>query len=227
MSPSLLLKTLDFPPLTWVVQGFDMDLDPSHSPMDYLQRYLSAFSQTGDRTLDTLFTKGISCYALRTPTDLNLLRELYGSKVLAADAELFGRLHPGYISELDILQKGVFGNLTAKGGGKLTGSAIATLLPLLVHYVNEDFPLHAERKLRDVLMDIIVDGAFSGGVEYFKKCMHETSLIDSVVSSKRGRKPGRLASDMVSMSDLANSALTVEELEAVMKCAGKTSLFHN
>lgn len=77
----LLLKMLDFPPLTWVVQGFDMDLS-SQAPMDHLHRYLEALSHTGDRTLDTLFTHGISCHTMRTPTDLNKLREQVTIKLL-------------------------------------------------------------------------------------------------------------------------------------------------
>jgi hypothetical protein len=77
----LLLKMLDFPPLTWVVQGFDMDLS-SQAPMDHLHRYLEALAHTGDRTLDTLFTQGISCHTMRTPTDLNKLREQVTIKLL-------------------------------------------------------------------------------------------------------------------------------------------------
>ncbi|KAH7283299.1 hypothetical protein KP509_35G070400 [Ceratopteris richardii] len=219
LDPSLLLKTLDFPPLTWVVQGFDMDLDSSHTPMDYLRRYLSAFAHTGDRTLDTLFSAGIFCYSLRTPTDMNMLREQYGSKILAADEELYPKLHPGYISDLNKLRLGIFENLTSKGGGKLTGKAIAAMLPLLVHYVNEDFPLQADRKLKDVLMDLVVEGAFAGGVEYFKKCIHEVSMIDSVVTSQREKRTLADGSELASMSQLAASALTSEELEAVMNAA--------
>lgn len=216
MDPSLLLKTLDFPSLTWVVQGFDIDLESSHTPMDYLQRYLSAFSHTGDRTLDTLFTAGISCCSLRTPTDLNLLHEQYGGKLLAAADELYPRLHPGYVSDLDKLRSGVFGNLTSKGGGKLTGKAIAAMLRLLVHYVNEDFPLQADRKLRDVLADIVVEGAFAGGVEYFQKRLHEVSSLDAVSIPQGGRMPVGRANGLASMSHLATTALTTEELEAVM-----------
>lgn len=219
MDPSLLLKTLDFPPLTWVVQGFDIDLQTSHTPMDYLQRYLAAYAHTGDRTLDTLFTRGISCYALRTPADVNLLREQYGSKILAADEELYTTLHPGYLADMDKLRNGIFGNLTSKGHGKLTGKAIAALLPLLVYYVNEDFPLHADRKLRDVLVDIIVDGAFAGGVEYFQKCMHDVSIIDAVVLARRGKQSIFDGKDMAAISGLATSALTAEELETVMTSA--------
>lgn len=74
IDPFLLLKTLDFPPLTWVVQGFDMDLY-LETPFDHLQRYLEAHKHTGDRTLDTLFSQGINCITIRTPTDLNNLRE--------------------------------------------------------------------------------------------------------------------------------------------------------
>lgn len=74
IDPFLLLKTLDFPPLTWVVQGFDMEVS-AHSPMDHLQRYLEAHAHSGDRTIDTLFTQGITCQTMRTPTDLNKLRE--------------------------------------------------------------------------------------------------------------------------------------------------------
>ncbi len=77
----LLLKMLDFPPLTWVVQGFDMDLS-SQAPMDHLHRYLEALAHSGDRTLDTLFTQGISCHTIRTPTDLNKLREQVTIKLL-------------------------------------------------------------------------------------------------------------------------------------------------
>eukprot|EP00249_Psilotum_nudum_P019648 c27358_g1_i1 orf=30-3086(+) len=216
---SLLLKTLDFPPLTWLVQGFDINLQPSEGPMNHLQRYLLAHAHTGDRTLDTLFTKGISCYTLRTPADLNFLREKYGGKGLAADEELYNVLHPSYLSDVEKLRTGVFGNLTAKGNGRLTGRTFATVLPLLIHYVNEDFPLHAERKLRDLLVDIIVDGAFAGGVEYFQKCMQDVAMKDAVIGARTGKKSVEHIKPMEAMPVLAASALTSDELELLMASA--------
>lgn len=173
MDPFLILKTLDFPPLTWVVQGFDMDIH-AHKPMEYLHKYLEAHAHSGDLTIDTLFTQGISCVPMRTPTDLNKLREEVGGVGLAAHAELYSYLHPGYLADAKRLRTAVFGKLKAKGG--FSGSTLAGVLPLLVHYVNEDFPLNTERKMRDVLTDIVIDGAFSGGVQYFQMLMQNPKL---------------------------------------------------
>ncbi|KAJ7542416.1 hypothetical protein O6H91_10G105500 [Diphasiastrum complanatum] len=226
VNPFLLLKTLDFPPLTWVVQGFDLDLQPAYNPMDYLQKYLLALAHTGDRTLDMLFTQGIRCYTLRTPADLNALRLQYGGQGLAADKELYSDLHPSYLSDLERLRQGVLGNLTAKGDGNLTGRNLARLIPLLVHYLNEDFPLNADRKLRDVVMDIMVDGAFSGGVQYFQLCMQSLSK-GSVLPSAKGRdtfghrdanKP-EFSNIQGKLSGLVASALTSEQLERVIASA--------
>uniref|UniRef100_A0A388K243 Reverse transcriptase domain-containing protein n=1 Tax=Chara braunii TaxID=69332 RepID=A0A388K243_CHABU len=178
----VLLKTLDFPQLTWVVQGFDMDVESSQSPMDYLRRYIQALARSGDLSIDTLFNKGISCYPLRTPADVNLLREKWGSSGLGAEFELFPYLHPGYKADLAQLQNAVFGNLTAKGEGSLTGQSLAKVLPLLVHYVGEDFPLNAERKVKEVMIDIMLEGAFSGAVQYF-----QTRVSDAL---KKGWKEG-------------------------------------
>lgn len=223
MDTSLLLKTLDFPPLTWVVQGFDIDLQPSEAPMHYLQRYIDAQEHAGDRTLETLFSHGISCYTLRTPADLNNLRERYGNKALAAEDELFYSLHPKYLMDVENLRTAVFGNLTAKGGQKLTGKRLAKLLPLLVHYVNEDFPLSADRKLRDVLVDVIIDGAFAGGVQYFEKEMQ------SVFSRpKNSNLSGRvLSSDseyLEALSASAMSAVTSQEFNEIIAAAEKQAI---
>ncbi|GLJ04736.1 hypothetical protein SUGI_0002260 [Cryptomeria japonica] len=211
----LLLKTLDFPSLTWVVQGFDIDLEPSEAPMHHLQRYIAAQGHAGDRTLDTLFSHGISCYTLRTPADLNLLRERYGSKGLAAEEELIYTLHPKYLLDIENLRMAVFGNLTAKGGKKLTGKIVAKLLPLLVHYVNEDFPLSADRKLRDVLVDIIIDGAFAGGVRYFEKEMQSV-----FPTSDRLKLPtmdlSSAPKNLEALSTLASSALTIQEVNQLL-----------
>jgi len=43
------------------------------------------------------------------------------------------------------------------------------IVTLLVHHVNGDFSLSAYRKLRDVLIGFIIDGAFVGGMHYFEK----------------------------------------------------------
>eukprot|EP01018_Ginkgo_biloba_P021311 Gb_13015 [translate_table: standard] len=215
---SLLLKTLDFPPLTWVVQGFDIDLQPSEAPLYHLQRYIAAHAHRGDRTLDTLFTHGISCYTLRTPADLNNLRERYGNKGLAAEEELFYNLHPKYLQDIENLRTAVFGNLTAKGGEKLTGKRVARLLPILVHYVNKDFPLSADRKLSDVLVDIIIDGAFSGGVQYFEKEMKAAFPQPEKVKFSR-RNLSSAPENLESLSALAMSALTTHELNEILAAA--------
>ncbi|KAG6544110.1 hypothetical protein Mapa_014422 [Marchantia paleacea] len=228
VDPSLLLKTLDFPPLTWVVQGFDIGLLSSQTPMDHLQRYLAAHAHTGDRTLDTLFTQGIKCHTLRTPTDLNLLREVVGEEGLAADEELYPYLHPGYLSDVDQLRATIFGNLTSKGD--FSGKGLAGVLPLLVHYVNEDFPLNADRKLRDVLVDVVVDSAFSGGVQYFQLCMQTLPDKEKVLSSRRGKEVKIALAQVESaeggarLSALASSAFTAEEIEQLLTSAERRAI---
>ncbi|KAL2633978.1 hypothetical protein R1flu_005457 [Riccia fluitans] len=228
VDPNILLKTLDFPPLTWVVQGFDMGLQSSQSPMDYLQRYLAAHARLGDRTLDTLFTQGIKCHTLRTPTDLNLLREVVGEEGLAADEELYPYLHPGYLSDVAQLQHTIFGNLTAKG--QFTGKELAGVLPLLVHYVNEDFPLNADRKLRDVLIDVVVDSAFSGGVQYFQLCMESLPDKEKVLASRRGKEVKVALAQLESaeggarLSALASMAFTAQEIEELLTYAERRSI---
>lgn len=223
MDTSLLLKTLDFPPLTWVVQGFDIDLEPSESPMHYLQRYIDAQEHAGDRTLDTLFSHGISCYTLRTPADLNNLREIYGSKALASEEELFDSLHPKYLMDVENLRRAVFGNLKAKGGQKLTGKRVAKLLPLLVHYVNEDFPLNADRKLSDVLVDVIIDGAFTGGVQYFEKEMQSIFSRPENLNLS-GRDLSSDSENLEALSASAMSALTSQEFNEIIAAAEKKAI---
>ncbi|KAH9563758.1 hypothetical protein CY35_05G143000 [Sphagnum magellanicum] len=218
----LLLKMLDFPPLTWVVQGFDMDLS-SQAPMDHLHRYLEALAHTGDRTLDTLFTQGISCHTIRTPTDLNKLREQVGGEGLAAHTELYPILHPNYLSDVDKLRDTIFKKLKAKGAGKFTGKSVAELLPLLVHYVNEDFPLNAERKLRDVLSELVIDGAFSGGTQYFQALMQNPTLPPRA----QGKEVDLAFVEQVrkdSISALASTAFTTRELEDIMTSAEKKAI---
>lgn len=216
MDPFLLLKTLDFPPLTWVVQGFDMEVSDAHSPMDHLKRYLEAHAHSGDRTIDTLFTKGISCYTMRSPTDLNKLREEVGGEGLAAHTELYSRLHPNYLADAARLQRAVFGSLIAKGG--FNGKTLAGILPLLVHYVNEDFPLNAERKLRDVLTEVVIDGAFSGGAQYFQMAMQNPTLPPGA----RGKAGEAILSKLErndSLNLLVSTAFTAKELEGIMSAA--------
>ncbi|KAL3683385.1 hypothetical protein R1sor_001407 [Riccia sorocarpa] len=228
VDPNILLKTLDFPPLTWVVQGFDIGLQSSLTPKDYLQRYFAAHAHTGDRTLDTLFTQGIKCHTLRTPTDLNLLREVVGEEGLAAEEELYPYLHPGYLSDVAQLRHTVFGNLTAKG--QFTGKELAGILPLLVHYVNEDFPLNADRKLRDVLIDVVVDSAFSGGVQYFQLCMDSLPDKEKILSSRRGKEVNVALAQVESaeggarLSALASSAFTAEEIEQLLTSAERRAI---
>eukprot|EP00850_Spirogloea_muscicola_P023942 SM000410S15567 [mRNA] locus=s410:12113:15982:+ [translate_table: standard] len=202
-----LLQTLDFPPLTWVVQGFDMDLDPQEAPLDHLHRYFAAHAKTGDRSLDTLFTRGISCHALRTPADLNHLREHFGGGGLSADVELVPYLHPAYQEDVQRLRDAVFNNLISKGRGKLTGKAIARLLPLLVHYVSEDFPMNADRTLREVMADLLLDGGYSGGLQYFQ------SRVERVLPIKQARRASKGQS---MLDDLLASALSDNELAKLL-----------
>ncbi|CAM6114295.1 unnamed protein product [Calypogeia fissa] len=228
VDPTLLLKTLEFPPLTWVVQGFDIGLHSSQTPMDYLQRYLSAHAHSGDRTLDTLFTRGIRCHTLRTPTDLNALREAVGDEGLAAQEELYPYLHSGYLADVDALRHTIFGNLTGKGG--FTGKDLAALLPLLVHYVNDDFPLNAERKLRDVLVDVVVDGAFSGGAQYFQLCMSTLPDKEKVLSKRQGKEVDVANAKLESaqggarLKALAASAFTLDEMEQLLSAAERRAI---
>ncbi|CAI5459984.1 unnamed protein product [Closterium sp. Yama58-4] len=220
--PRLLLQTLTFPPLTWVVQGFDLDLQqqedspsphstPSHpsssrptsthptaphttsshasssvSPMVYLQRYLAAHARTGDQSLETLFTQGIACLTVRTPTDINRLREEVGGAGLgAADVELMPALHPEYLADVAAVRKRVIGALEAKGpaGQKFTGETVARLLPLLVHFVNSDFPLNAERHIQQVMLDLLLDGAFASAVHFFR--LHADASLDRFTRATR------------------------------------------
>ncbi|CAI5943982.1 unnamed protein product, partial [Closterium sp. NIES-65] len=210
--PRLLLQTLTFPPLTWVVQGFDLDLQQqedspsphsttphsasSHStsshasssvsPMVYLQRYLAAHARTGDQSLETLFTQGIACLAVRTPTDINRLREEVGGAGLgAADVELMSALHPGYLADVAAVRERVIGSLEAKGGAgqKFTGETVARLLPLLVHFVNSDFPLNAERHIQQVMLDLLLDGAFASAVHFFR--LHADAALDRFTQATR------------------------------------------
>ncbi|CAI5984368.1 unnamed protein product [Closterium sp. NIES-64] len=204
LSPSL--------PLTWVVQGFDLDLQQqedspsphsttphsasSHStsshasssvsPMVYLQRYLAAHARTGDQSLETLFTQGIACLAVRTPTDINRLREEVGGAGLgAADVELMSALHPGYLADVAAVRERVIGSLEAKGGAgqKFTGETVARLLPLLVHFVNSDFPLNAERHIQQVMLDLLLDGAFASAVHFFR--LHADAALDRFTQATR------------------------------------------
>ncbi|CAI6000883.1 unnamed protein product [Closterium sp. NIES-64] len=204
--------TLTFPPLTWVVQGFDLDLQQqedspsphsttphsasSHStsshasssvsPMVYLQRYLAAHARTGDQSLETLFTQGIACLAVRTPTDINRLREEVGGAGLgAADVELMSALHPGYLADVAAVRERVIGSLEAKGGAgqKFTGETVARLLPLLVHFVNSDFPLNAERHIQQVMLDLLLDGAFASAVHFFR--LHADAALDRFTQATR------------------------------------------
>lgn len=146
-----------------------------------------------------------------------------GGEGLAAHAELYSSLHPNYLSDVDSLRTTVFGKLKAKGGGNFTGKTLAGLLPLLVHYVNEDFPLNAERKLRDVLSEIVVDGAFSGGAQYFQMSMQNAHLPPGA----RGKADPALAKleRKSSMKHLAFSAFTAKELEDLMTDAGTVLTF--
>jgi hypothetical protein len=220
MDPFLLLKTLDFPPLTWVVQGFDMEVS-AQSPMEHLQRYLEAHAHSGDRTIDTLFTQGITCQTMRTPTDLNKLREEVGGDGLAAHTELYSYLHPNYLADAERLRKVVFGKLRAKGG--FNGKTLVGVLPLLVHYVNEDFPLNAERKLRDVLTEIVIDGAFSGGAQYFQMAMQNPTL-PSGARGKAGDAALAKLERNESLNLLVSTAFTDKELEEIMNAAEKKAV---
>ena len=122
--PQALLQTLDFPPLTWIVQGFDIELPPAQSAKDFLQIYLQAYAQTGDRSLEELFTKGVECYPMRTPVDFNRLREDVGGGGLGEQAELFPLLHPAYKLDVKRVREAIMGRLQAKGNPPITGTAI-------------------------------------------------------------------------------------------------------
>ena len=123
--PLLLLHSLSFPNLTWVVQGFDVDLpDPEASPTHFLQRYLEALSMSGDRTLDSLFGRQVQCVAVRTPADLNAIREEMGGEGLGnPNVDLFHRLHPEFVADVARIRERVERGLTAKGKG-FTGKVL-------------------------------------------------------------------------------------------------------
>lgn len=139
-----------------------------------------------------------------------------GGVGLAAHAELYSYLHPGYLADAKRLRTAVFGKLKAKGG--FSGSTLAGVLPLLVHYVNEDFPLNTERKMRDVLTDIVIDGAFSGGVQYFQMLMQNPKL------PPRARDMyGETRKNECSL--LVSTTITAREFEDFMSVAGKAKTF--
>ena len=140
-----------------------------------------------------------------------------GGEGLAANMELYSYLHPGYLADAERLRTTVFGKLKAKGG--FSGKTLAGVLPLLVHYVNDDFPLNAERKMRDVLSEIVIDGAFSGGAQYFQMAMQNPTLppgargkVGEGALAKLGRNE--------SLAALISIAFTVKELEDIMSAAG-------
>ncbi len=142
-----------------------------------------------------------------------------GGEGLAAHTELYPILHPNYLNDVDKLRDTVFKKLKAKGSGKFTGKSVAELLPLLVHYVNEDFPLNAERKLRDVLSELVIDGAFSGGTQYFQALMQNPTLPPRA----RGKEVDLAFVEQArkdSISALASSAFTTRELENIMTSTG-------
>jgi hypothetical protein len=140
-----------------------------------------------------------------------------GGEGLAAHTELYPYLHPSYLEDAERLRKTVFGKLKAKGG--FSGKALAGIMPLLVHYVNEDFPLNAERKMRDVLTDIVIDGAFSGGAQYFQMAMQNPTLLPGA----RGKGGDPVLAKLernASLKALAVTAFTSKELEDIMNSAG-------
>ena len=140
-----------------------------------------------------------------------------GGEGLAAHTELYPYLHPSYLEDAECLRKTVFGKLKAKGG--FSGKALAGIMPLLVHYVNEDFPLNAERKMRDVLTDIVIDGAFSGGAQYFQMAMQNPTLLPGA----RGKGGDPVLAKLernASLRALAITAFTSKELEDIMNSAG-------
>ncbi|CAI5468686.1 unnamed protein product [Closterium sp. Yama58-4] len=149
-------------------------------------RYLAAHARTGDQSLETLFTQGIACLTVRTPTDINRLREEVGGAGLgAADVELMPALHPGYLADVAAVRGRVIGGLEAKGpaGQKFTGETVARLLPLLVHFVNSDFPLNAERHIQQVMLDLLLDGAFASAVHFFR--LHADAALDRFTRATR------------------------------------------
>lgn len=140
-----------------------------------------------------------------------------GGEGLAAHSELYSYLHPSYLADAERLRAAVFGKLKAKGG--FNGKTLAGVLPLLVHYVNEDFPLNAERKMRDVLTEIVIDGAFSGGAQYFQMSMQNPTLPPGA-RGKAGEGVLAKLERNESLNTLISTAFTVKELEDIMSAAG-------
>lgn len=140
-----------------------------------------------------------------------------GGDGLAAHTELYSYLHPNYLADADRLRKVVFGKLKAKGG--FNGKTLVGILPLLVHYVNEDFPLNAERKLRDVLTEVVIDGAFSGGAQYFQMAMQNPTL-PSGARGKAGEAALAKLERNESLNLLVSTAFAAKELEDIMSAAG-------
>jgi hypothetical protein len=144
-----------------------------------------------------------------------------GGEGLAAHAELYSYLHPGYLADAERLQAAVFGKLKAKGG--FSGKTLAGILPLLVHVVKEDFPLNAERKMRDVLTEIVIDGAFSGGAQYFQMSMQNPTLPPGA-RGKAGEGALAKLERNESLNALISTAFTVKELEDIMSAAGNVKI---
>lgn len=85
-----------------------------------------------------------------------------GGVGLVVYVEFYLYLYLGYLVDVKCLWIVVFGKLKVKGG--FSGSILVGVLFFLVYYVNEDFFLNIEWKMWDVLMDIVIDGVFFGGV---------------------------------------------------------------
>ena len=89
----------------------------------------------------------------------------------------------------------------------------AGVLPLLVHYVSEDFPLSAEVALQETLRGLLLESGLDGAAAFFH------SKVDQGLGLK-GRGDGK-GGGSADLQGVVVGALTREELEGLLTKAGE------
>jgi len=128
-----ILASSNFPPLTWVVKDFSMNL--KGTPNDWLYEYIRGRrdKETSGNDLDKVFENGINCHTMFLPAlDHDSLEDLSKSTL--------SELTPEYRRDLLQLRDDILNKLTAKKTtrGPVNGATLASLLRFLVLSANEN-----------------------------------------------------------------------------------------
>ena len=102
------------------------------------------------------------------------------------------------------------------------------MLPLLIYFVNADFPLSAEQPLAETMRQLLLDSGLDGGSTFFEKRLQlALKLPGNTRSSTSGprteTKPQPKAADL---ETLVKRARTQKELEALMDAEGAEQTMH-